>query len=166
MKLSTSTHGAVDALAASPGGLELGYLTLLAGQAVQGAVEQAATDLDMSPGDLMALYVLEVHGGLPGGVLARLMRLQQPTITAAADRLEAATLISRTRDGADRRRVWLHPTEQGRSVVASAEVAVSAALREIFAPLPGQNIEDLTGLLGRLVQPWLSAIVVAPGQRA
>lgn len=162
--LPPGARSADDVIARSPGGLEIGYLSLLTGKAVQHALEQAAVEFAMPPGDLLALYVLGVHDGLPGSTLARLLRLQQPTITALADRLESAGLITRRRDPSDRRRIRLCPTDAGHDLLIRAGVVVRAAVREVFAPLQGADAEQLAALLGRLVEPWLSEVMTGGRQ--
>jgi DNA-binding MarR family transcriptional regulator len=157
--LPPGARSAEDVIARSPGGLELGYLALLTGKAVQDALERAAVDFAMPPADLLALYVLGVHDGLPGSTLARLLRLQQPTITALADRLESAGLITRVRDTADRRRVRLCPTAAGQELLGQAGEVVRAAVRDVFAPVHGADAQQLAVLLGRVVEPWLSGLV-------
>lgn len=147
-----------ELLARSPGGHELGYLALQAGRLVQNAVEDAAAETGMPATDLLALYVLGEHGGLTGSALARMLSLQQSSITPLADRLELAGLIERERDEADRRRIWLCPTEQGEKVRRAATALVREALRKAFAPLSKGSATALAALLDEVVAPWLDEI--------
>ncbi|WP_229075507.1 MarR family winged helix-turn-helix transcriptional regulator [Actinoplanes sp. DH11] len=149
-------------LARSPGGFELGYLALHAGRLVQNAVELAAEQAGMPAMDLLALYILGEHDGLTGGALARLLNVQQSSITPLADRLEAAGLIERSRDEADRRRVWLCPTPAGEAALRTTGQLARDAVRESFAPLTTGAATALAALLGEVVEPWLTEITGAP----
>ncbi|MBB2948711.1 DNA-binding MarR family transcriptional regulator [Actinoplanes lutulentus] len=147
-----------QSLGRSPGGLELGYLTLHAGRLVQNAVEEAAVDAGMPAMDLLALYMLGQHEGLTGGALARLLHVQQSSITPLADRLETGGLIERSRDENDRRKVWLCPTDQGRALVHSKIEVARGAIRDAFAPLDQESRNTLATLLGEVVEPWLAEV--------
>ncbi|MFC7533793.1 MarR family winged helix-turn-helix transcriptional regulator [Actinoplanes sp. GCM10030250] len=142
----------------SPAGRELGYLLLQAGRLVQTAVEDAAADAGMPSTDLLALYVLGQHEGLTGSALARLLSVQQSSITPLADRLEKAGLIERERDGQDRRRIWLCPTAEGRTVITQATSVAREALGAPFAPLSTGSAAALAALLDEVVEPWLEEL--------
>ncbi|WP_432572549.1 MarR family winged helix-turn-helix transcriptional regulator [Kineococcus sp. SYSU DK005] len=135
--------------------MELGYLLVLAGRAVQGASEQAAAGMAISATDLNALYEVSVHGPVLAGTFAQLLGLQQSSITAVADRLEGAGLVQRRRDEHDRRRVWLSITEHGRCTLAQAALTVDAHVAEVFAGLSPGARTALRALLAELVGPWL-----------
>ncbi|WP_127550886.1 MarR family winged helix-turn-helix transcriptional regulator [Actinoplanes sp. OR16] len=145
-------------LGRSPGGLELGYLALHAGRLVQTAVEEAALEAGMPAMDLLALYMLGEHDGLTGGALARLLHVQQSSITPLADRLEGAGLISRAPDSGDRRKVWLCPTASGREVLERTIAVARGAVRESFGPLSRGSAAALAALLGEVVEPWLAEV--------
>ncbi|MBG0561007.1 MarR family winged helix-turn-helix transcriptional regulator [Actinoplanes aureus] len=145
-------------IARSPGGLELGYLMLQAGRLIQNAMEDAAAEAGMPGLDLLALYVLGEHEGLTGGALARLLYVQQSSVTPLADRLEAAGLIERERDENDRRRVWLCPTPQGETMAREATSKARDAVRHVFAPLSPGSATALAALLGDVVEPWLAEV--------
>jgi DNA-binding MarR family transcriptional regulator len=149
-------------LGRSPGGRELGYLALHAGRMVQNAVEEAALDAGMPAMDLLALYMLGEHDGLTGGALARLLQVQQSSITPLADRLEAAGWIERARDEQDRRKVWLCPTAAGRDVLERTVEVARQAVREAFAPLSTGSAAALAALLGEVVEPWLAEVTGSP----
>lgn len=154
--------GVTQSLGRSPGGLELGYLALHAGRMVQNAVEEAADEAGMPAVDLLALYMLGQHDGLTGGALARLLHVQQSSITPLADRLEAAGLIERIRDGSDRRKVWLCPTEAGEATLRRTVAVARGAAREAFGPLSRGSAAALAALLGEVVEPWLAEVTGPP----
>lgn len=151
----------MTSIARSPGGVELGYLLLQAGRLIQNAVDDVAAEVGMPALDLLALYVLREHSGLTGGALARMLCVQQSSVTPLADRLEAAALIGRERDEADRRRVWLCPTPQGEALAQEVTSKVREAVRHVFTPLSPGSAAALAALLGDVVEPWLAGIAGA-----
>ena len=68
--------------------------------------EHGATQrLGLGATDVRFLTLLDVHGPLTPGRLATLTGLTTGSVTGVIDRLERADLVSRYRDGADRRKV-------------------------------------------------------------
>ncbi|WP_328469556.1 MarR family transcriptional regulator [Actinoplanes sp. NBC_00393] len=149
----------MTSIARSPEGLELGYLILQAGRMIQNALDEAAADAGMPALDLLALYALGEHDGLTGGALARLLYVQQSSVTPLADRLEAAGLIERERDEADRRRVWLCPTPEGEKMAREVTAKAREAVRHAFIPLSPGAATALAALLSDVVGPLLTEIV-------
>ena len=135
--------------------LDLGYLVVLAGRSVQSATEEAAAALGMSAADLNALYEVGVHGPVLAGAFAQLLGVQQSSVTAIADRLEAAGLLQRQRDEQDRRRIWLSATPRGREVIAEAAGPVGEHVEQVFSSLSPGARTALAALLAELIAPWL-----------
>jgi DNA-binding MarR family transcriptional regulator len=79
------------------------------------------------------LDILTTRGPLTAGQLAEASRLTTGAVTAVVDHLEAAGLVRRGRDTADRRRVIIEPTE---------EVARRAA--PVYGPLVEDNDRALS----------------------
>ena len=157
---ATSTDGAPPvpgeaAVRAPRTGWALGYLLAQAGLAVNDAVTVAAREMGVPASDLNALYTLSVHGPLPAKTLARLLYLQQSSVTQIADRLEAAGLLRRVRDTADRRRVWLSPTPGAADLLERAGRHVGPQVLAVFAGLDPDARTTLTVLLEDVVEPWL-----------
>jgi DNA-binding MarR family transcriptional regulator len=72
--------------------------------------EQAAGYLGINTTDARALDVIDQHGRITAGDLARELRLSTGAVTALVDRLERAGYAKRTHDPDDRRRVLLEVT--------------------------------------------------------
>lgn len=70
---------------------------------------RVVTYLDLGDTDLHCLELLNRHGPLSPGALARLAGLHPATVTGILDRLERGGWIARERDAADRRAVTLRP---------------------------------------------------------
>jgi DNA-binding MarR family transcriptional regulator len=82
-----------------------------AGQRATDVVDELVCQLlRINRSDARCLDILEEHGSMTAGELARESRLTTGAITAVIDRLEEAGLVRRVRDPADRRRVRVVPT--------------------------------------------------------
>ncbi|BEL03036.1 hypothetical protein Q0Z83_012270 [Actinoplanes sichuanensis] len=154
-----------QSLAYSPGGYEFGYLVLLAGRAIQNAVDEAAASAGLPAVDLITLYALRVHENLTAGMVARLLHMQQSSVSALADRLETAGLLARVRDDSDRRRVWLCLTDEGREALDRCGTQIRSAVRTLFAPLPPHGADQMAALLGTVVEPWLTDLAATGAGR-
>ena len=115
-----------------------GGLMQLMGQAAADRVGINATDLN-------CLNILSFSGKMTAGELARATGLTTASITGVADRLEAAGLVRRERDAADRRRV----------VVA---INLDRAQREV-APLFAPMVADWQRLASQYSDDELRLIV-------
>jgi DNA-binding MarR family transcriptional regulator len=73
---------------------------------------QVAEHTGLNPTDLQCLGLLQLHGPLPAGALARSTGLTTSAITAVIDRLERAGYALREHDAADRRRIIVRLDEK------------------------------------------------------
>jgi DNA-binding MarR family transcriptional regulator len=103
-------------------------------------------------------YLLEVlwqEDGLTVGELAARLRIEVPTVVRTVQRMEAAGIVQRTLDPADRRRSRIVLTERGRElepVVRDALLAVSGtATKGLSAAEREQLLELLTRVRGNLL---------------
>lgn len=69
---------------------------------------------------LLILQLLRQHEDLTTGEVAKRVSLSQATVTTIVDRLEKRGLVRRERGEADRRKVYLHLTEEGEAVLVDA----------------------------------------------
>jgi DNA-binding MarR family transcriptional regulator len=76
--------------------------------------------LGITAGQAALLHAIRSEPGIGVRELASREGMSAPTMSAHVDRLEAAGLVTRTRSGADRRRVRLELTEDGLRVVRAA----------------------------------------------
>src|SRR5206468_2624735 len=92
--------------------------------------EAAAEYLGINPTDGRALDVIDQHGRITAGELARELRLSTGAVTTLVDRLERAGFAHRVRDEDDRRRVLIEVTpivgELSQEIYGSPEEAMSA----------------------------------------
>ncbi len=85
------------------------------------------------------------------GVIADRISLSQATITGIVDRLEARRLIERRRDEADKRRVLVKLTDEGRRVADAAGPLLQEHFLERFAALADWEQSLILASLQRVV---------------
>jgi DNA-binding MarR family transcriptional regulator len=119
------------------------------------ALLRAALPPDRTPRDLGVLAVL-ADGPLSQARLGTLLHVNRTVMISVIDDIEAAGLVRRERDPADRRRYALRITEEGRAAVPLLREAAVLAERELTASLTGGQRRRL-GVLLRLLVPDLPA---------
>lgn len=145
---STSTTGPAgrDAL----GGLEdlLCFDLYAASRAVTAAYRPMLGDLGLTYPQYLVVVLLAEHGRVTIGDVARTLRLDHATLTPLLRRLEAAHLLTRSRDPHDARSVVLELTDRGRRVAAERE-DIQCRVGELLG-LDGGEVAQLQGLLRRV----------------
>ncbi len=82
-------------------------------------------------------------GGRKVGDMAETLGIQPSAVTAMVDRLEARGYALRERDAADRRVVWVRPTETGNEAFRKVELGVRAYVRGLLAVLDPGELETM-----------------------
>ena len=103
----------------------------------------------LSPTQYNVLRILRGAGG-PGlscGEIAERMVTRDPDLTRLLDRLEARHLVSRARDGEDRRVVTTRITQAGLSLLDELEAPLAAEQRRMLGHLGEQQLRALADLL-------------------
>jgi len=85
--------------------------------------------------------------GLPCGEISERMVRRDPDLTRLLDRLEAAGLVSRTRDTRDRRVIRASITKEGMDLLGSLDDAVEESIRRSLAHVPVARLRTLLELL-------------------
>jgi DNA-binding MarR family transcriptional regulator len=98
-----------DAAAEARGRIQAALIHFIANAVLYNHVVAQRVGLGASDGQFMTL--LNVHGPLTPGELARHTGMTTGTVTGVLDRLERAGLVERRRDTADRRRVVVTPRQ-------------------------------------------------------
>src|ERR1700722_14344127 len=116
-----------------------------ANQRATDAVDEAAAQLlGLNRTDGRCLDILEQHGQMSAGELARQSGLTTGAITAVIDRLERIGYVHRVADPSDRRRVLVGPTQKAREDSWELFGPLADAMRPM---LSGYSDEDLRMLI-------------------
>ena len=114
-------------------------------------VRTVAHQTGLTASQLLVLQVLRTRGEMLTGDLARAVDLKQATISILLDKLQDRGLIERRRGESDRRRVWVHITEQGKSTLQSAPDLLQSSFRTRFSRLEDWEQATLVAALLRVV---------------
>jgi DNA-binding MarR family transcriptional regulator len=97
-----------------------------------------------------ALADLSFHGPMTPSALAERLGLASPSVTALADRLEAAGLVVRSPHPLDRRSVFIELSETGAVAVRTMSDLFGADVMRALEAEPPENYEVLERLLERI----------------
>jgi DNA-binding MarR family transcriptional regulator len=106
--------------------------------------EAAAIYAGLNRTDTRAIDILDRNGPMTAGQLAAEARVTSGAVTALVDRLEAAGLVRRTRDSADRRRVMIEITPK-----------VAEVMEPIFGPVADEGYRNIKRYSDREVEQML-----------
>lgn len=128
-----------------------GYLIARAHRLMFRRATAALEPLGLSPRDFGVLTVLDLAEPCSQQTLAGLMGVSAPGVLGFVDELEAAGLVSRERNAADRRAYDLKLTPAGREALQAARAVARRLQDEIVRTLGASTDEDLRSLLGKVV---------------
>lgn len=114
--------------------------------------------LGISAPRLSALSALVLAGPQRIGELARLERVEPPTMTRLVDGLERDGYVARTADPDDARAVRVEATARGRDALAEGRRRRVAAFTELLGSLPHRELAQLARGVDALER-----VLVAPG---
>jgi DNA-binding MarR family transcriptional regulator len=115
-----------------------------ANQRATDAVDEAAAQLlGLNRTDGRCLDILEQHGQMTAGELARQSGLSTGAITAVIDRLERSRYVHRVADPSDRRRVLVGPTEKAREVSWELFGPLADAVRPMLSGYSNADLQLL-----------------------
>jgi DNA-binding MarR family transcriptional regulator len=97
---------------------------------------------------------LRRFGELSQKELAELLFLRSASLSEALDKIEGDGYVRRQRDERDRRVYNVGLTEKGRSIFERDMQDRREAMKKWFAPLNGEEIDQLSALLQKLVAAW------------
>lgn len=105
---------------------------------------------ELTPTQFAALAKLCELGPVSQNALGRATAMDAATVKGVVDRLRARGLVASARDGEDRRRILLAPTEAGRSAFEDARADAHRISAETLAPLAPAERAAFLRLLARL----------------
>jgi DNA-binding MarR family transcriptional regulator len=133
------------------GGFLISQIKQVSGRIFERLLARAGVDAFNGPQGRI-LYVLWQADGIPIAVLAKKTGLAKTTPTSMLDRMEAAGLLSRAYDKADRRQIRISLTAQARALRGEYD-AVSRSMSELFyAGFTDPEILAFENTLRRILQ--------------
>jgi len=91
-----------------------------------------AKQTGLNPSQLVLMEILSREDSVTAGTIAQTMSLGQATVTALVDKLERRSLVVRTKDTCDKRRVLLSLTDEGRALLQTAPDYLQPRFAERF----------------------------------
>src|SRR5215470_15434847 len=124
-------------------------------RAVKAHLESRLQAHGVHAGQQFILESLWREDGQTPGELAQRIGVETPTVTRAAQRMEAAGLVRRVPDTEDARLVRVYLTERGREVQEFLPTLLRAATDDVLAGLTQEERAELVRLLKRVQQNLL-----------
>ena len=118
---------------------------------------QVGGHLEMRPGDLYCLDLIDSHGPLSPTALSRMSGLHPATMTGILDRLERGRWIERERDAADRRGVRVRVLRERRPEILGLYAGMNDALDRICAAYTPDQLDLIAGFLDQATAAASSA---------
>ena len=135
-----------------------GYLLLKAGHYIGSEFDAVLTTLGLTGREFLVLSFVRAADGLSQQALAARLGLDPTLVVGLVDGLEDRSLMTRSKDPADRRRNVLALTAEGTAVHDAAVAAAGRAEEAFLDPLtPRQRTELRTALRAVMAPrlPWL-----------
>ena len=104
----------------------------------------------LTPSQLVVLQLLKERGETSAGELSQLTQLKHATITSLVDKLVARGYVERRKSDADKRKVWLTLTDQGRNGLNAAPDLLQEVFEKRFTQLPDWHQSMLVSALERV----------------
>jgi DNA-binding MarR family transcriptional regulator len=131
----------------------LGYLLNKAAREVGQQVDASLEPLGIRVKHYIILLLLtQVSSALPQKEIGCRLRIDRNTMVSLIDDLERLALVRRSRDPNDRRSYAISITEKGRELAPQADQIVAEADARFADALTGNELEQLSELLAKLLQ--------------
>lgn len=106
----------------------------------------------VSAAQLNCLLALHESGPLLPSQIAKHMLVKSSTVTGIIDRLEQKSLVKRTRNSPDRRKIFIQLTEAGRTLAQNAPPPIQQKIMDGLGKIPESEIEKIVRGLQTLTQ--------------
>ncbi|THA68656.1 MarR family transcriptional regulator [Streptomyces sp. A0958] len=126
------------------------YLMSKTGKAARGRLADRLAQRGLRLWHMAVLAALADFGPHVQRELAARLSIDRSDVVKIVDGLGAAGLVERARDTADRRRVTVTVTPEGRALLESLKADAVSVQEEVLAPLNPREREQLTALLRRV----------------
>jgi MarR family 2-MHQ and catechol resistance regulon transcriptional repressor len=121
-----------------------------AAKAMEKADRASIADTGLKLGDFTIMEVLLHRGPLPINTIGEKVLLTSGSMTAAINRLEKKSFVTRIQDPADGRCFQVHLTKNGRHVIKKAYSRHESNLEKIAVVLTEEERDDLVRLLKKI----------------
>jgi DNA-binding MarR family transcriptional regulator len=118
---------------------------------------QVGGHLEMRPGDLYCLDLIDSHGPISPTALSRMAGLHPATMTGILDRLERGRWVERERDPADRRGVRLRVLRERRPEMLRLYAGMNDAFDRICAGYTPGELALIAGFLTQATEAGRTA---------
>jgi len=135
----------------------VGFLTNDVARLLRQNFNRRAQNLGLSQAQWRALAYLSLQEGVNQATLADSLEIQPITLTRLIDRLQAAGLVERRPDAADRRAVRLHLTNEAQPLIERMETLALETREEALQGLTPEARQALTDALRHMKQRLLEA---------
>lgn len=131
----------------------LGFLVLDAHRLIRARFDRRAeaAGLGLTAGEARTLLHVSKGEGRRQSVLAEHLNIDPMTLVTYLDRLEAAGLVQRCPDPADRRAKVVRLTASAGPVLAKVQAVCRAVRADASAGLSEPEVRQLAGLIGRVI---------------
>ncbi|MEU3225239.1 MarR family winged helix-turn-helix transcriptional regulator [Streptomyces sp. NPDC006976] len=126
------------------------YLMTKTGKAARGRLADRLAERGLRLRHMAVLAALTDFGPHVQRELAARLSIDRSDVVKIVDGLGAAGLVERARDAADRRRVTVTVTPEGRALLESLKADALSVQEEVLAPLNARERARLTALLRRV----------------
>jgi DNA-binding MarR family transcriptional regulator len=127
-----------------------GFLLSRVGAAVRAGFKDVLAGWGIRPLQYLILLALDARSGVSQQELCAAVGIDSGNMVELLDGLEALQYAERTRDPRDRRRYVVTITPHGRSALTELRRAIADYNRRFLSPLTEQELEQLSGILGKL----------------
>lgn len=122
--------------------------SLLSNKKLQDDLER----LTLTPPQFYVLATIGYAGGMPFSEIGEKMMVTVSNLTGIVDRLEDKGLVTRERDGHDRRIVRVRLTDKGSKLYKSTIPVFEKCIAQFFSPLDKSQQKELSSLLRKLIR--------------
>ena len=117
---------------------------------LRGREQHRKTDDGLTIAQVRALFALDKNEAATAGEIAETARLSPASVTAMLDDLERDGIVTRVRSDADRRRVLVDLTDEGRAVLKKRRRLWLKRWDAAMAEVPDRDIEAAAEVLRRI----------------
>jgi DNA-binding MarR family transcriptional regulator len=117
---------------------------------LRGRDQHRKGDGDLSVAQVRALFALDARKAATAGEIAALARLSPASVTGMLDELEREGIVTRVRSDADRRRVLVALTEEGRTVLAKRRRRWLKRWEAAMGDVPERDLEAAADAMRRI----------------